>query len=75
MHEVNENGSELLTEGGKTYLMAARDGYVTPLSTGVAGSSNITGDTHNYNTTVENNRRDLTPEDLARSLRLARFAA
>ncbi len=74
MHEVNENGSELLTEGGKTYLMAARDGFVTPLST-AGGSSNITGDTHNYNTTVENNRRDLTPEDMARTLRLARFAA
>ncbi len=36
MHEVNENGSELLTEGGKTYLMAGRDGYVTPLQTAPA---------------------------------------
>lgn len=32
-YEVLEEGrSELLTEGGRTFLMAARDGYVTPLS-------------------------------------------
>jgi hypothetical protein len=37
LYEVNENGSELLHEGGKTFLMAGRNGSVEPLS-GTAGA-------------------------------------
>lgn len=31
LHPVTEGGSELLHEGGRTYLMAGQDGYVEPL--------------------------------------------
>lgn len=38
-YEVLEGGrSELLTEGGRTYLMSARDGFVTPLSQSGGGT-------------------------------------
>lgn len=43
LYEVNENGSELLTEGGKTYLMAGRDGMVTPLAGAVGAPSASSG--------------------------------
>ena len=32
LYEVNEQGSELLHEGGRTYLMAGANGQVEPLS-------------------------------------------
>ena len=39
-YEVTEGGrSELLQEGGKTYLMAGTNGFVSPLSSGVAPTS------------------------------------
>lgn len=56
MYEVLEGGrSELLTEGGKTFLMAGRDGQVTPIAGG--GSDSLTGwsgagVTNNYNISV-----------------------
>ena len=39
MHEVNENGSELFTENGRTYLMSSTQGFVTPLPATPGGSS------------------------------------
>ncbi len=43
LHEVTENGSELLTEGGRTYLMAAANGHVTPANMTGWGSSPAVG--------------------------------
>jgi uncharacterized phage infection (PIP) family protein YhgE len=38
LYEVNENGSELLHEGGRTFLMAGANGVVEPLG-GVSGGA------------------------------------
>lgn len=44
LHEVTERGSELLHEGGKTYLMSGANGQVEPLPTGGVGTpANGTG--------------------------------
>ena len=45
LYEVNETGGpgELLTAGGRTFLMANQDGYVTPTQTAAGGGSALGG--------------------------------
>ena len=44
LYEVNENGSELLEENGRTYLMAGANGRVTPIASSPrAGTSGGSG--------------------------------
>lgn len=45
-YEVNERGSELFTQGGKTYLMSSGDGRVDPIRGGGGGFNQVINFNH-----------------------------
>jgi hypothetical protein len=65
LYEVNENGStEVLEQGGRTFIIPSRNARVTPAAAGAAGPT----------VTIINNRRDLTSADVAQAIQMARLA-
>ena len=66
-YEVNERGSELFTQGGKTYLMSSGDGRVDPIRGGAGGAMSQTNnfilpnriDRQTQNQIAQENRRQL----------------
>jgi hypothetical protein len=64
LYEVNENGStEVLQQGGRTFIIPSRNGRVTPAAAGASTS-----------VTIINNRRDLTAADVAQAIQMAELA-
>ena len=70
MYRVNENGAELYSEGGKTYLMTGSNGgYVTPISNNsVSGSSGSGGVEVSVYVSGDGNNRTDTNNDAYRGL-------